>query len=437
MKRLFLVLGFLPLIQSDAIAQIRFNSFDAVMSYASQQSMDLKKSDIDISEAKKGKLVSILDAFEPTGNISFGYTNNTKLPVTLIPSELLGGSPGSFQRVQFGLQYETQYAFSGEVKLINLSGWQSIRRSGVNTFLADIRKIVLRNSLYENLANVYYNVLTLQAQKDATQRNLQVADTILQNILMRFAKGLIKQQEVNDARINLMILEQSVQQITYAIQQQYQALRLLSDSPDQDSLMITEVLEMIAEPSIQEVRLDDLEQRQAKLNEKLAMIDLKKQKYAVLPTLSLSYFNSEQQFNESARLFDSNVSWIPSSYIGLRLVMPLPSAHQIAQQTRARHEYLKAQQTSVQLEREATIKVQQFETSYRKAFAKMVSEKAIYELKKDSYDKNYLNYTAGLITLNDALTSFRDMVNAEYNVLSSIAEVKLAIQKIKIRNEIN
>jgi hypothetical protein len=154
-------------------------TFDEFMILAKAKSITLKNGEIQLSQAKKEKLISILGVLDPTGNVALSYINNTQLPVNLIPSEILGGQPGTFQEVQFGVQYNTNFNTNIDVKLINPAGWESLKLSKLNISLADNNNKIALKDIYENSAVIFFNIATLQEQLKSTTINLKGINVIM------------------------------------------------------------------------------------------------------------------------------------------------------------------------------------------------------------------------------------------------------------------
>lgn len=416
-----------------AYGQMRFDDFDAFVQYAMQRSIRLKKGDIEISQAKTARLVAILEMFEPSGSTSLSYRNNMQLPVTLVPSQLLGGQPGNFERVQFGLQYETQSVFNGELKLLHPAGWKSPKLSRLHWMRKTHQQVITQKELFHDAAVLYYEILSLQAQKQAAERNAQVADTIGRLVLSMLEQGLSTQQEVNEAQSNALELARSLRQISYQITQQTNALKLLFDIPQEEQMEIGESSDIPL--SVSKADVSRLMIKQFELDEQIAYHSFQRQKRLQMPSLSLFYSRSNQQFNQRAVLTDPNSSWIPSSYVGLRLQIPLPSAQLISQQVTAKYTHLLAVQQRQQAEIRAGHEAERLSNAHDYATAKLESDLAIFQLKKDTYQKDQLNYAAGLVRLSEVLGSFQQMVNAEYHWQASRIALQLAVRQINIHNQ--
>jgi len=410
-------------------------SFDEFMAFANSKSLSIKSGEIQLSQSKKAKLAAIYGVLDPSGSLSGSYVNNTQLPVNLIPSEILGGQPGTFQEVQFGVQYNTNFNAYAEIKIINLQGWENLRLSKLNIQLTESNNKLALKSLYENCAIIFFNIATLQEQLKSTNQNLKGAEKLYETTLNKYQAGLAKQQDVNESVVNRKSIEEQINQIQFLIQQQYIALKLLCDIPEDVQFSI--------EPNLQsttqnlEVRENNLILNNAYLNEQISLRNYNKAKYAFTPTLSFFASHLDQQFNTRARLFDNNVNWIPSNYVGLRLSIPLPTAGSIAQSTKSRYDYLLAKNATEQIKIQSKLNNNQLIIDYNKAVSQRESNREIYQLRKDTYEKNLQNYEAGIIGIEQTIRSFNEMINSQYNFISSEKVAEMALIKIDINNKIN
>jgi outer membrane protein TolC len=431
-----LSIGLFLLIVTSAKAQVIFASIDSLLSYTRSKSITVQSGYIKLDQAKKAKLAALLSIPDVTGNASFSYTHNTRLPVSLFPAEVFGGQPGTFREVQTGIPYNTNFNENIDVKLLNLKGWQNLKLSKLNieSSVSD-NKITLK-SLEENIVTVYYNIVTLQEQFISTNQNLEAANTLLKITQNKYAAGIAKQQDVNDAKVNYLNTTENSRQIEFLITQQYLSLKILCDIPVQDSITINEQLPVSPNYSIPLISENNIVITNSLLKEKAAFSNYKVQKNSLYPTLSFFQSYTNQQFNTSSRFLDKSANWIPSSYIGLRLSILLPNANTISQVSKTRYDYLLAQKNTEQQKIKAELEIKQLSVDYAKAVSQAKSNTEIYKLRKETYEKNLNLYTEGLMSLEQTLNSFNTMVTSHYNLISSGIAVLAAKAKIDINNHI-
>ncbi len=437
MKKTVIILLLLKCIGTNA--QQVFNDFDSFLKYADNKSISLQANDIRFDQAKKAKIAAIASIPDPTGNVSFSYTNNITLPVTLFPANFNdpNASADEFRAQRLGVQYNSNFNQYGEIKLFNLQGWHNLKASKQNLEATALDNQLTRKTLYENIANTYFNIVQLQEQLQSTKENLLVSDTLLRITENKFSLGLLKKQDLNDTKVSYLNTKENLQQIAFIIQQQYLLLKTLTDIPDSDSIVIAHTVSATLTANTPEVEFNDLSLNTSLSKEKVALANLKKNKSSVHPTLSFFASQSRTQFNTSARLFDNKWDWYSSTYIGFKITMPMPfAANTITVINEAKYNHLLAQKNAEQVRIKAGLDNQQLSTDYAKAWSQFVTNKEIFGFKKENYYKNRNLYAQGLLTTEQTLNSFNEMVNSHYSLITSAISLLLANAKIEINNTI-
>lgn len=431
-----LILTSFTLLNITVSAQKIFNNIDSLLSYASYKSISLQLDEIKFNQAKRAKLAAVLGIPDFSGSTSFSYTNNTKLPVNLFPAEIFGGQVGTFQEVQTGVQYVSNQNIYIDAKLLNFQGWENLRLSKINIESTVIDSKINRKTLYENVATLYFNIVNLKEQLKASKENLSVADTLLQITQLKYSQGLIKQQDLNDAQVNVMSSEEKLNQIQLSIKQQYLGLKILCDIPEDEVIEISQSFQFEPFTLLPEIDFNPLAINAQLLKEQMAFSTFKQLKLGQLPTISLFFSQTTQQFNTQGKIFDSNVRWIPSNYVGLRLSIPIPSSSTIAQISKTKFDYELAKKNTEHIRIHSTLTNQQLNLDYQKAFSQYQNHQKSYALLKDTYLKNVLNYAEGIISMNQTLNSYNAMINSNYNLISSGVNVLFVQSKISINNRV-
>jgi outer membrane protein TolC len=417
-------------------SQMVIASFDELLDYTTTRSLTLKNTGIQLMQAKKARLAAIYGVLDPTGNVTGSYTNNTRLPVTLFPSEILGGQPGTFREIPLGVQYVSNGNAYAEIKLFNLSGWENLRLSRLNLQTVESDNKVSAKNLYQDIASVYFNILTLQEQLKITELNLRAADTLYQTTLNRYNLGQAKQQDVNESQASRLKTEETIRQIHFDIERQYAALKILCDIPERENLQINQQIALEAAADSINVEASPLTRDNAVRKERFALANYRRYQYSFFPTVSFFASYTTQQFNTGPTLFDNNVNWIPSNYIGLKVTLSLPTAHAVTQSSQAKYEYLQTRNNTKQARIKSELDARQLQVDYQKAVSQLKNKQKIYNLRRDTYQKNLLNYNAGISSLDQTINSFDAMVNSNYDLIASSIRVLLAQATINIHTKI-
>lgn len=415
-------------------AQNRFDNLDALLAYANTKSISVQSNDIRVLQAKKTKLAAKLAISDPVANITGNFTDNTRLPVNLFPAEIFGGQKGEFREVQTGVRYNTAANQNLDIKLLNLEGWQNYKLSHINIEIIETDSRLNLKSLHENIAAAYYNIIQLNAQLESTQQNLLVADTLLQVAEHKYRQGIVKQQDVNESRINRLNIKENINRIQYLLNQNYLSLKILADIPDAEEVEITEKVTGNLPNKKPVVQLNDLQVQSHLLKEKYALGYIEKTGKSMYPTLSFVASNSFNQYNNDFTLFGGK--WITSNYVGLKLNFALPNATTISNRTKAYFDYELARKNTLQAQIKADLTTKQLSNDFEKAISQLQSHAEVLEIQRDTYEKNKNLYSEGLTGIERPLDSFKAMLNAQYSLISSKVSVMLAQSKIDINNKI-
>jgi outer membrane protein TolC len=430
----FLLTTLLLLLFTSLQSQTIFTSVDAVLAYATAKSITLQSGNIRLDQAKKAKLAALLSIPDVTGNASFGYTHNTRLPVNLFAAETFGGQAGTYKEVQSGVPYVTNVNENIDIKLLNLKGWENLKLYRLNIESNNADNKATLKTMQENIAATYFNIVSLQEQWISNNQNAKAANSLLRITQNKYDAGLVKQQDVNDAKVNYLTTKENGNQLQYLSKQQYLVLKILCDIPESEVIEIVHTPAAVYQKPLIETSLVAL--TSSLLKEKTALSNYRQQKYALYPTVSFFQSYTTQQYNTRGKLFDKSVNWIPSSYIGLRLNIPIPSSGSITQVSKAKYDYLLAQKNTEQQKIKAELETRQLDVDYDKAVSQAASNNEIFLLRKETYEKNMTLYNGGLIGLEQTLNSFNAMMNSNYNLVSAQVAVAAAKAKIDINNSI-
>jgi outer membrane protein TolC len=407
-------------------AQKTFLTLDELLDYAKTKSITLQQGEIKIAQAKKAKLVAIAGIIDPVGTNTFSYTNNIKIPV-----QVIGG-----QQIETGVQFVTNLNQYAELKLINFTGWENLKLAKINIQTIDVDNKINLKTLYENIASTYYNVVNLQEQISATEDNLKSSEILLKTAENKYKQGIVKQQDVNDSKANFLITKENIEQLKFLVKQNYFALKILADIPENEEIKINQTIDdkyMVSSP---EIIFNNLNLDSSLLKEKYALSIYRQAKKVYLPSLSFFASNTNQQFNTQSIFLDNNIDWVRSSYLGLKLSVSIPTVGNVSQKYKAKYDYELAQKNTEHTKIKVDLDHKQLGIDYDKALSQASSNKEIFILRKDTYEKNQRLYTEGLLGIDLTINSFNSMVNSKYNMVSSNINILLAQSKIDINNKI-
>jgi len=436
MKQLLMLFGFLLVNQfSTAQNKLEFNSVDSLFKYAETHSSSIKTGEQQVLLAKWQKISAQAGLVNFKMQTSFSLTDNVKLPVTYFPAEAFGGESGTFKEVTTGQQYMGNINFAPQIDIINPVSWSKLKSAKINTELTDINNLIVKKALFESISASYYNIVALIEQIEISQKNLFTADTLQTIMQNKYTEGIVRQQDLNDAIINKLSLADKLTQLEISLNQQYFALKVLCDIPQNEELVIAENANYNQPFNIGLQTNNQLEHKSSLLKADLAKEDFRSNRLAQYPTVSIVAYDGWQQ-NSKNEFFDSNCNWVNSQYVGLRLSMPFPDVNRFTLSKNA-----KISKTISELEAEHTkhendIANIQLVLDYEKAYSQFKTANQIFLLKEENYQMAANQFNAAILSSDKLLIAFDDMLVSQLNYSAALANLLYTKSKIEINNSI-
>ncbi|MET0392746.1 MAG: TolC family protein [Chitinophagaceae bacterium] len=361
-------------------------------------------------------------------------TYNAKLPVSLVPAEFLGGTPGTFAELAFGVKWNatggvsvSQILFDGQV----FTGLQA--RKTVMDFASknvEVTEEVIKANIYK----VYYQLAVSKTQVDLLDANISLLAKLEHDTKLMFDNGFAERLEVDRATIQLSNLQTERTNVMNQIANGYLGLKVLMGMPVTDSLVLTDTIsdEQIKTGVLEAWDFDYAQRKEyqyADLGIKLREYDVQRYKLTKIPTLSLNgYYNKNAQRNQ----FDffkggQGRDWFDISAFTLQLNVPIFNG--FATNARIAKARLSLQQSIN--EREAlklTIgnEVLTARNNFNSAIANLDRQKRNMELAETVYDQTKKKYEAGMGAQIEITTAQTDLKTAQTNYINALYTAVIA-----------
>lgn len=429
----FLLLAFNPLAAQNRQV-ITLSSFDELITLADQSNLGLKNAGEQEILARQQTIAAKLNAlnFKPITN--FSLTDNTKLNVMFLPAEAFGGAPGTFKQITTGQQYISNFNITPQLDLINPQAIAKINVSKAYQQVTTANNLIARKTLYENLASVYYTAISLQEQLAITKIHLANMDSLETIIAAKHKEGLVRQQELNILEINRLTIANKAAQLEMQLQQQVFTIRLWCDLDGSTDLQLAENKSIPSPEKTVSLTENGINSRQKEAWLRYYESDLKATQWGYLPTLTLFGSYAWQQ-NTNNRFFDQN-KWINSTYVGLRLSVPLIDLSKTATAKYLKISLKIAENDRLHAVLQDSLTNQQLTLEYKKALTDYQTNVNIEKLRQDNYVKALALFSEGILSQKELLESSNEVLISQLNLANSRASQALAYSKIIINNQI-
>ena len=430
--KLLIVILFLPVMVWSQEKK-EFHTLDEVLAFAKEKKVSFRNDIIQQNLAELNKKTAVGNAFNPRIPVSAQVIDNMNLQTNYIPAEVFGGLPGSFREITMGLQYVSTFSIQPQFDIINLGNISRIKLAKTNQELVANQQKINEWTIYDQLNGIYFNILSFQGQQQMVEQNIVIAKQILTIVNNRFEEGLVRKQDVNEAEVNLIRLQDQLSQLQFNIQIQQQNLALFFEN-EVNPILNQNIRDFDHKQILTEAN-NNLWVNHYQLREKVAEQEWKAAQKQQLPVLGfVSSFNWQNLSNES--FFHPNSNWIRYNYVGLRLSWDLPTTvSKYSAVKEKKMQWQMAENDRTHFLRENETRNSNLLVEYEKTSSQLENFKKIQTLKEDTYQKYFDQYQENILPLDKLLTAQTDMLLSQLNVITALAGIGFSENKIIINNK--
>ena len=414
--------------------EVHINSHKEAFELALEQNLDLQNlmlneqySELEHKQNKSYRL--------PTISGTFSNQRNLDLATTPLPAEIFGGEPGTTINAQFGQEYTINAGISITKQFFDKRSKLQAKAAKLNVDRSRLEQELFEELLYEQVFLYYYTALIATKAIELGEKDLQSASQITELTREKYKQGLLDAS----AEISTAINENKIAQGLNAnkqLQQQctVELKKLLGLKPAQKLVLTGKVDYDLPEPLLNQSLQEDKALATTQMEVDQADLQVRMNKAALLPTLSMTTYYGRQQFRDNLGLGLSSEDWTPFSYVTLNLNVPIFSGFKNKQeirQSRISHEISlndqRQQQQESQLNDELLI------SNYNLSLRDAALSKETFDLYKKNVELSSQRFEEGLISLDAHLSTFEDYIKAENAYLNSLSTLYTHYSQIEYR----
>lgn len=370
------------------------------------------------------------------------YTNfdyNYALPVQLVPAEFLGGRPGDFRELRFGLPFALTAGVEVTTPILNRPARADRDVVEQNLRVVDDQALVLQDDISTQTARVYHATLLTRSAIAITRRTLSTADTLADIARQRLDRGLIEPLEYNRIRSVQLTTADILYQNELNYARNLNQLKLLLGLAPADSLALLDDLaarpvDGFVAPSV--LTLPERPQvtlRDAQVT--LSMRQLDRERLQRWPTLSAYGRFSEQAQRSQINFLNTNERWFRIGVAGLQFNYPLYSGGlRTSNLTRARLQLDQARTTLATERNRQQADDDDVRNAYNQAVRSLALNRQNYELSTQNVQIALVKYRSGLFAYDQYLNVFNEALTAQNRFLNNLSNVFINQTILQIRS---
>jgi outer membrane protein len=389
-------------------------------------------------ELQRARNAQITSAALPQINGKADFSRYLNSPVTFFPAEF--GAfidtttpvvPGTFIPVSLVPKYSSSATVSGSQILFDGSVLVALQaRNTIIKLIQQSAKLTEENIKYE-IQRSYYALAIAEKQFNVLKNSLAITRKAVQEVQTTYETGLAEKIDADRANVqlsNLMtdslrtgsLITLSEQMLKYQIGMDlYQPIMLTDTSLDES---FTGLVQLADETLNYDSRTEyQLLNTQLKLNE----FDLKRYKYAALPTLS-AFANGGYNYssNDFADMFRYRKNYVFSSMVGLTLNVPIFNGFLRQNQIKeARLNIERTENNRSFLKRSIDFQAAQARTTLKNAVLTIQSQQRNLQLANSVLDLATRKYREGVGSSLELTQAQREQLQAQSNYFSTLLDV--------------
>jgi len=404
-------------------------SIQQTVDYATKNNLLVKNAlvDVQIQEQVNREVTS---AAYPQLSASGSFTYNAKLPISLIPAELFGGAPGTFQKLPFGVRYNViggvelnQILFDGQV-FVGLQARETILKFQQKN--VEVTEELIKANIYK----IYYQLVVSKKQIELLDANIARFEKLLHDTREIYKNGFAEKLDVDKVSVALTNLNTEKIKALGQISNGYLGLKMLVGMPVRDEFVLTDTLseQQIKENTLEPAGFqysDRKEYQYADLGIKLNEYNIRRYQLSKIPTVTLNaYYNKNAQRNK----FDFFTGeWFNVSAVILRVNVPIFNGFATkARIQKARLELRKSINQREALERSIDNDIEVARNNFRSAIAAMDFQKKNMELAENVYQQTKKKYEMGIGSQTEINTAQTDLKTAQTNYITALYDAIIA-----------
>jgi outer membrane protein TolC len=376
----------------------------------------------------------------PQVDVGGAFQDNTKLPVTMLPGEIIG-QPGITVPVTMGSKFSTSANVSANLVLYNQTVLTALKLSKKGEYAATLGVEKAAEEISKEVAKLYFLIQTSAKQKELIQDNIARTGQMTNIVKTLVDNGLGRQVDYDRIMVSLQNLQTQWDNTDALYQQQVNMMKYMLEMPSETVIMLTDSVSMpllMASPAANDDFSNHIDIQLLETQKDIAAIHQKMVNHGYYPTLSAfgqyGYLGLRQNFGDYFN--DSPAKkWFASSYIGLRLSVPVFDGF------RKRSQY---RQADVETRRATSLldnTKERFSANYKTAMNNYFNNRMTVERQQSNinlaervYRETSLKYREGMATMSDLLQDEMGLNNAQANYLNALYKFKEAELEIMSLN---
>jgi outer membrane protein TolC len=337
---------------------------------------------------------------------------------------------GQLATFQFGLNYNNSVGISASQLIFDGSYIVGLQAAKTYKELSINSQAKTEIELKDAVAQAYYTVLATEKNVVVLKNSLEATQKMLTETQALYREGLTEEQNVDQLELNVNALQTNFE---IAEDQRDFAKKLLNIQlglPIETQVTLTEQLDNLVttnQNSLADKKFsaeNHIDYELTVTNMKLSQLNLRKEKYSFLPTLSAFFSHQQQNFGNELDVFSGDARWFPATIVGLNLKLPiLTSGARLSKVSQAKIELEKMENSAKEVEQNLKYQAELAASNFDTAKETFDNQKDNLALAQKIYDKTVKKYDAGIASSLELTQAQNQLLSAEGNYIKAVLDL--------------
>ncbi|MEN8886203.1 MAG: TolC family protein [Winogradskyella sp.] len=384
----------------------------------------------DIAAAKQQKWETTASGL-PQISARADYQNFLKQQVSVIPAEIFGGQPGTFQDVIFGTQQSANVFATVDQKIFDGSYLVALQSAKVFLEISENAKTKTDLDVRKAVIDAYGNVLLAEESLIILNRNIVVLEKNLFETTKIYKNGLGDEESVEQLQITLSSVKSNLNNVNRLKTLAYQMLNITLGLDVYNTLELSDNLETLAQNNMSLSLLDEENNPEKTIDYLIANNDtkakalmVKLEKSKALPTLNAFLNGGYSAFSNDFSFLNNDQRWFGSSLFGVNLSIPIFSSGMRSSATqRAKINLEKAETQLTETEQRIKLQMASAKSDYQFAIEDYANKKQNLALAERIETKNQTKFFEGIGSSFQLRQAQTQLYTAQQELLQAMLDV--------------
>ena len=316
------IIGFVVIINTSSSQEAQSLTLEEAKKYAIQNNYQIKKANLDVEIAQK-KVAETRGIGLPQVNAEGTIQRFLDIPVNLAPANSFNPAAPADELIelQFGLNYSNSYGITASQLIFDGSYIVGLQAAKAYKEVSENNLVKTEIELKENVTQAYYTVLVAQENYQILNKSLASTETMLKETKAMFDVGLAEEQNVEQLTLSVNELKISASTAEGQVRFAKKLLNLQLGIDVDSSITLADNLDQFLNGVTLDIKEKDFNANNhidyllTQNNVRLMQLNLRKEKYAFMPSVSAFFNHQQQNMNNDFDAF-SGGRWFPSTVIG-------------------------------------------------------------------------------------------------------------------------